>query len=119
MKTSQPRGATEMDAEPDAPSGPAAEDTKKIAVVLQADLEPWQRLNVTAFLISGVAAQPHVVGERYLDASGNTYLPMLKDPVLVFGADSSEISRTIERGRSRQIEFSTFTRDLFNTFNDE
>ena len=28
----------------------------KIAIAVRADLEPWQKLNVTAFLASGVAA---------------------------------------------------------------
>jgi hypothetical protein len=37
-------------------------------------LAAWQRANVTAFLTSGIAAQPGIVGEAYLDASGNSYL---------------------------------------------
>ncbi len=35
--------------------GVADFDTK-VAVVVRDDLEPWQRLNVTAFLVSGVTA---------------------------------------------------------------
>jgi len=35
----------------------------KVAVLVRDDLEPWQRLNVTAFLVSGVtAANPDLVG---------------------------------------------------------
>ena len=90
----------------------------KIAIVLREDLEPWQRLNVTAFTISGVASQDGAVGEDYRDASSNTYLPMFKDPVLVFGASAEEMARTVERGRSRGLSFSIFTEDLFQTFND-
>jgi hypothetical protein len=70
----------------------------KIAVILRDDLEPWQRLNVAA---SGVASQDGAVGETYRDGSGNTYLPMFKDPVLVFGATEDEMGRTVERARSR------------------
>jgi hypothetical protein len=42
----------------------------KIAVVVRDDLATWQRLNVTAFLISGVTAQagPAAIGEDYADA---------------------------------------------------
>ncbi len=48
----------------------------KIAVLLREDLEPWQRLNVTAFLVSGLGTQlPEVVGEPYEDADGTPYLP--------------------------------------------
>ena len=42
----------------------------KIAVLLRDDLEPWQRLNVTAFLVSGIAADPELIGEPYADADG-------------------------------------------------
>lgn len=90
----------------------------KIAVVLRYDLEPWQRLNVAAFTISGVASQDGAVGEDYRDASDNRYLPMFKDPVLVFSASPEEMTRTVERARGRDVAFSIFTRDLFNTFND-
>src|SRR6218665_3628920 len=90
----------------------------KIAVFLRDDLEPWQRLNVAAFTISGVGAQESAVGKPYRDASGNSYLPMFHDPVLVFGAGADEMKRTVERGRTRGIPFSIFTRELFGTFND-
>lgn len=93
-------------------------DTFKIAVVLREDLEPWKRLNVTSFTISGVAAAPGVVGEPYRDASGTGYLPMFQDPVLVFGATVDEIRRTADRARSRGVVFSVFTEHLFDTFND-
>lgn len=95
-----------------------AGQSMKIAVVLRSDLEPWQRLNVAAFTISGVASQKGAVGEDYRDASGNRYLPMFQDPVLVFGATADEMSRTVERARGRDVAFSIFTRDLFSTFND-
>lgn len=46
-------------------SEPIRFDTK-IAVLLRADLEHWQRLNVTSFLVSGLGAQlPEVIGEPY------------------------------------------------------
>jgi hypothetical protein len=90
----------------------------KIAVVLREDLEAWKRLNVAAFTISGVATMPDAVGEAYRDASGATYRPMFKEPVLVFGADVDALRRTAERARSRGVDFSIFTEDLFGTFND-
>jgi len=33
----------------------------KIAIVLRDDLETWQKLNVTAFLSSGIAANPDLL----------------------------------------------------------
>jgi hypothetical protein len=61
----------------------------KIAVVLRHDLAVWQKTNVTAFLVSGIAGTvPDVVGEAYRDASGNEYLPMFVQPLLVDEADT-------------------------------
>jgi hypothetical protein len=57
----------------------------KIGIAVRADLATWQRLSVTAFLASAVAGVPGTLGEPYVDGSGNTYLPMLREPVLVYG----------------------------------
>jgi Protein of unknown function (DUF2000) len=70
----------------------------KIAVVLRDDLVVWQKTNVTAFLVSGIAGTvPGVVGEPYRDASGNEYLPMFIQPVLVYEADGPGLRRAYER----------------------
>ena len=91
----------------------------KIAVVLRNDLPVWQKLNVTAFTISGIAGSvPDIMGENYEDASGTTYLPMLRQPVLVFEADAAQIRRAYERAMQRGVTFSIFTEDLFSTGND-
>ena len=55
-----------------------ASPSMTIAIVLRSDLEPWQRLNVPAFIISGVASQEGGVGEDYRDSSLSLYLPMFK-----------------------------------------
>jgi hypothetical protein len=75
----------------------------KIAVVLRDDLAVWQKTNVTAFLVSGTAGTvPGIVGEPYADASGNEYLPMFVQPVLVYVADSAGIRRAYERDEPRR-----------------
>ena len=91
----------------------------KIVVVLRDDLAAWQSANVTAFLVSGIAAQPGIVGEPYADAAGNSYLPMLRQPVFVFQGNAAEMKRTYERARSRQIAFAIFPDDIFATNNDD
>jgi hypothetical protein len=40
----------------------------KIVVILRDDLASWQKLNVTAFTISGIAGTEQIVGENYVDA---------------------------------------------------
>lgn len=91
----------------------------KIAVLLRDDLEVWQRLNVTSFLVSGIGQRsPEVIGEPYADADGTDYLPMFRQPVLVFEGGKETIERSYERAVSRGIALSVFTADLFGTGND-
>ena len=73
----------------------------KIAVLLRDDLETWQRLNVTAFLVSGIAAYPQLVGEAYADADGTPYLAMLGQPVMVFKGDAAMLRTAHERAVRR------------------
>jgi hypothetical protein len=92
----------------------------KIAVVLRDDLAGWQKTNVTAFLVSGIAATvPGVVGEPYRDASENEYLPMFVQPVLVYEADSHGLRRAYERAMSRGVTPAIYTHELFSTNHEE
>jgi hypothetical protein len=91
----------------------------KVAVVVRDDLQTWQRLNVTAFLVSGVtAAFPDLVGEPYEDADGTTYLPLLGLPVVVLEADAATLRAAHQRALGRQIAMSVYTADMFRTGND-
>ncbi len=91
----------------------------KIAVVLREDLPTWQKLNMTAFLVSGIAASPDVMGEDYEDASGNRYLPMFVQPVMVFSATADQLRQVHQRLLEQQVRFSIFTEELFSTGHDE
>lgn len=91
----------------------------KIAVVLLDDLAVWQKTNVTAFLVSGIAGTvPGVVGEPYRDATGNEYLPMFvrlcsstRRTAMPCGARTSAMSRGVTPA--------VYTRDLIATNHDE
>ncbi len=92
----------------------------KIAVILRDDLAVWQKTNVTAFLVSGIAGTvPGVVGEPYRDASGNEYLPMFVQPVLVYAADAAALRRAYERALIRGVKAAVYTQELFATNHDE
>jgi hypothetical protein len=92
----------------------------KIAVVLRDDLAVWQKTNVTAFLVSGIAGTvPGVVGEPYRDGSGNEYLPMFVQPVLVYEASGQALRRAYERACERDVSLAVYTADLFATGHDE
>ena len=99
-------------------NAPVRFDTK-IAVLLRDDLETWQRLNVTAFVVSGLGtAAPEVIGEPYADADGNTYLSMFRQPVLVFEGTKEVLKAAHDRVLSRELTSAVFTSDLFGTGND-
>lgn len=91
----------------------------KVAVLLRDDLAGWQRLNATAFLISGITARfPGLVGEPYEDADGVRYLPMLGRPVLIFEGTAGMLRQAHQRALRRDLALSIFTNDLFSTGND-
>jgi len=92
----------------------------KIAVVVRDDLPTWQRLNVCAFLVSGVAAAvPELIGDAYEDADGTKYLAMLGQPVLVFEAAAAVLTAAHRKALDRGLPMSVFTKELFTTGNDE
>ncbi|MEU8257192.1 DUF2000 domain-containing protein [Micromonospora inaquosa] len=91
----------------------------KIAVLLRNDLASWQRLNVTAFLVSGIASTlPELLGEEYRDADGTRYLPMFGQPVLVFAGDRATLVGAHSRALARGLRVAIFTAELFATGND-
>ncbi len=98
---------------------PAPVLATKIAVVIRDDLPVWQKLNMTAFLASGVAASaPDAIGENYADADGTRYSAMFGQPVMVFAADAARLTRTLDRALSRGIVPTVFTTELFSTGDD-
>jgi hypothetical protein len=91
----------------------------KIAVLLQDDLQVWQRLNVTAFLVSGLGtAVTEVIGEPYADADETPYLPMFRQPVLVFQGSKEVLTAAHQRALGRDLPVAVFTSNLFATSND-
>jgi hypothetical protein len=92
----------------------------KVAVVVRDDLVTWQRLNVTAFLMSGVAASAgaDAIGEDYVDRDGRRYLPLLVQPVLVFEAGAAKLQTVRERAERRGVPLAIYTREMFATGND-
>jgi hypothetical protein len=91
----------------------------KIALVIRTDLEAWQKLNVAAFLTSGItAAFPESVGEAYEDGSGTRYLRLIGQPILIYSADRPALTRALERALSRNVKPAVYTEDMFKTTHD-
>ena len=91
----------------------------KIAIVLRDDLADWQKLNVVAFLATGVLGQnPDILGEPYKDAAGNTFNPMAIQPMIVLSASAEKISTIHNRALSRNIRPSAYIEEMFSTGHD-
>lgn len=108
-----------MSHDPPPSADPSVTFPTKVAVAVADDLASWQRLNVTAFVISGIAAEDdEVVGAPYRDADGVTYRAMLREPVFVFAADRARLRRSFDRALARGIRPALFTAELFGTPHD-
>jgi hypothetical protein len=91
----------------------------KIALVIRSDLAPWQKLNVAAFLASGIAAGfPACIGQAYEDASGTPYHALIGQPILIYGADAGQLTRALDRAIARDVKAAVYTEDMFATTHD-
>jgi hypothetical protein len=91
----------------------------KIAIVIRTDLEVWQKLNVASFLAGGIAAGfPQCIGEPYEDGNATSYLSLIGQPILIYGADQPALSRALERALARDVKPALYTEDMFKTTHD-
>jgi hypothetical protein len=91
----------------------------KISIVVREDLATWQKLNVVAFLMSGVVgANADLIGEPYEDAAGNRYNPLMIQPAIVLSADRETLKTIYGRAMERRIRFSLYIEDMFSTGHD-
>ena len=91
----------------------------KIAIVVREDLAIWQKLNVTAFLTSGIiGVNEGLLGERYEDAAGNTYNPLVVQPMIVLSANADILKTIYRRAMERGARLSLYIEDMFSTGHD-
>ena len=91
----------------------------KIAIVVREDLATWQKLNVTAFLTSGIiGATEGLLGEPYEDAAGNLYNRLVVQPVIGLSADADAIKAIHRRAMERGVRLSLYIEDMFRTGHD-
>lgn len=92
----------------------------KIALIVRDDLATWQRLNVVAFLASGIAsAAPEVMGEPYIDSNGHRYGNMLGQPMRVFETDLTGLQAAHRKGIERDLTIVPYVHAMFSTGHDE
>lgn len=90
----------------------------KIKIVLRNDLETWQKLNITAFLMSGIAGTQNIIGQPYVDKDQVQYLPMSQQPIMIHSATGEQMKDLLKKALTKDVVISIFTEELFNTFND-
>jgi hypothetical protein len=91
----------------------------KAVLVVEESLAVWQKLNIAAFAVSGVAhTWAHLIGDPYRDADGHEYLPMLGLPVVVLTGPAERVRRSFRRAVERDLRTTVYTRELFVTAND-
>jgi hypothetical protein len=75
----------------ESPAPTAGRFNTKVAIVLRGDLAPWQKLNVAAFLTSGIVRSVEdIIGQPYEDADGTAYLALCRQPITILeGTDRS------------------------------
>ena len=91
----------------------------KIALIVRDDLALWQKLNVTAFLTSGIVGTTDgIMGEVYKDASDAVYNPLVIQPMIIFAASVDELARTRRRAADREVRMAVYIEDMFSTGHD-
>lgn len=91
----------------------------KIAVILRDDLAVWQKLNVTAFLMSGIVARTkEIIGEPYRDGAGNVYNPLSVQPIVVMATDQEALRKIHQRSLERDVTTSLYIEEMFATGHD-
>lgn len=93
--------------------------TTKIAIVVREDLAQWQKLNVTAFLASGIAASvPDCIGQPYVDGAGRQYAAMCGQPILVFAGDLEALRKAHGRAAEQGVLIVPYVEPMFATGHD-
>ena len=93
--------------------------SSKVAIVVADDLAQWQKLNVVAFLTSGVlSTDESAVGEEYRDASGVGYSPLCIQPIVILKADREKLPTFLNRANNRGIRMAIYIQDMFETGHD-
>jgi hypothetical protein len=91
----------------------------KVAILILEDLAMWQKLNVTAFLATGIAgAAPEAMGDVYEDAAGRHYARLLGQPILVFSATPADMQRAHRVLIERDLTRAAYVRAMFATGHD-
>lgn len=91
----------------------------KVAILVLDGLEAWKKLNVTAFLATGIAGSaPEAMGEPYVDAAGACYAALLGQPIMIYAADRPTLLRARRQAQERGLTCAAYVEAMFSTGHD-
>ncbi|KJV35724.1 DUF2000 family protein [Luteibacter yeojuensis] len=93
----------------------------RVALLIRDDLMVWQKLNVAAFLATGIAgAAPEAMGaEPYRDAAGREHARLLAQPMLIFAADTAQLAHAWRVALERDLTRAVYVEAMFASTHDE
>ena len=92
----------------------------KIAIIIRDDLAIWQKLNVTAFLMSGITgANPGIVGKTYQDRGGKRHLAMSVQPVIVLAGTANVLTNIRNRANDTAVDTVAHVGEMFSAGHDD
>ena len=68
--------------------------------------------------MSGIGGREDVLGEAYVDGAGHTYLPMSKQPIMIYTANGEQLKELLLKSLNKDVNMAIYTEELFNTYND-
>jgi hypothetical protein len=95
------------------------ENASKITIIIRDNLEMWQRLNVTSFLMSGItAANPEIIGQPYRNVKMDKFLALSTQPIIILAADLMTLRTIHERAIEQGVIHAAYIEEMFSTYND-
>lgn len=92
----------------------------KIVIVVDESLPMWQKLNVTAFLTSGIiGGTDGIIGADYVDGSDKKYFPLCIQPILIMKTNRAKLQTILLRANRRHVPASIYIEHMFSTGFDE
>ncbi|KDM66082.1 DUF2000 domain-containing protein [Acidiphilium sp. JA12-A1] len=92
----------------------------KTAIIVLETLPTWQKLNVTAFLATGIGdASPNAMGEIYHDAADRPFTRLFGEPIVIFTAPQGILVHALNQALTRDLTRAAYVDAMFFQPNGE
>lgn len=105
------------------PSSERVQDlTKKIAIVIAANLESWQAMNAVAHIsayLGNKMTEPFDTGSSFLTKEGIAHPRNSQFPIVVLSGKPGQLKNLIKTVRNSGLSYLGFIREMIETSDDE